>query len=392
MTDESLEIFADYPGGNVANVRVEVEDADAATVRLEQDLRDTIDWWFYWSVGVESAAARTVAFEFTNGEVVGPWGPAVSHDRRSWSWLGAERAYGRDGFTYAFEAGERVYFAFSLPYLRDRFDRFLADYDGDDRFKATTLTTSEQGRAVPLLELGEPSASETIMFTCRSHACESTASYVLDGLLRELLDGDADLLERYAVHVVPFVDLDGVQRGDQGKHRLPHDHNRDYLPNGNELSGDVGPIYRSTAAILERVESMAADLVAGIDFHCPYKWEPSGRGPEELAHTNEEPFFNRPPGAVGERVASLAERLETVTRRDSGEATITYEAANDQRVAELSWTYPTTPSATNFFRTAGADLAATCEFPYFGTARNRVTAASSLQFGRHLARALDAEL
>ena len=31
------------------------------------------------------------------------------------------------------------------------------------------------------------------------------------------------------VLAVPFMDKDGVVNGDQGKKRLPHDHNRDYV-------------------------------------------------------------------------------------------------------------------------------------------------------------------
>ena len=82
MTEGKLEIHSTYPGGNITNV------VEGETVTLEQEFRDTVNWWFYWNFGVESASAQTVTFELTNGEVVGPWGPAVSHDRRSWSWLG----------------------------------------------------------------------------------------------------------------------------------------------------------------------------------------------------------------------------------------------------------------------------------------------------------------
>ena len=83
MEDTGLKIRADYPGANIKVVSVEDN-----LVRLEQDLRDTTEWWFYWNFGVESTAGREVIFEFMNGEVVGPWGPAVSKDRVHWRWLG----------------------------------------------------------------------------------------------------------------------------------------------------------------------------------------------------------------------------------------------------------------------------------------------------------------
>ena len=164
------------------------------------------------------------------------------------------------------------------------------------------------------------------------------------------------------------------------------------MVNGNELSTDIGPIYRSTAAIIDHVRAMDAELVAGFDFHCPFMWESDEKDADERTHTSNEPFFIRPEGSAGERVGSFSEELAALTRRESGAATITYDSENDLHVAALEWLYPISPSATNFFHAEGAQLAATCEFPYFGTERGRVTPVACRQFGRHFARALDEEL
>ena len=63
---------------------------------------------------------------------------------------------------------------------------------------------------------------------------------------------------RYALFAIPFVDKDGVEDGDQGKNRKPHDHNRDY----GEKS-----IYPEVQAIkdLDRKH----DFRFSLDFHCP---------------------------------------------------------------------------------------------------------------------------
>jgi hypothetical protein len=60
------------------------------------------------------------------------------------------------------------------------------------------------------------------------------------------------------LYAVPFVDKDGVEEGDQGKNRKPHDHNRDY---GEES------IYPEVRAIKELDRS--ANFVCALDFHCP---------------------------------------------------------------------------------------------------------------------------
>jgi hypothetical protein len=54
------------------------------------------------------------------------------------------------------------------------------------------------------------------------------------------------------------VDKDGVEAGDQGKNRMPHDHNRDYGDN---------PIYPEIQAISDIAHKYKIHFA--IDFHCP---------------------------------------------------------------------------------------------------------------------------
>jgi hypothetical protein len=50
----------------------------------------------------------------------------------------------------------------------------------------------------------------------------------MSALLSESKDGRW-FRENVEVVIVPFMDKDGVEEGDQGKNRKPHDHNRDYI-------------------------------------------------------------------------------------------------------------------------------------------------------------------
>ena len=62
--------------------------------------------------------------------------------------------------------------------------------------------------------------------------------------------------------LVPFVDKDGVENGDQGKGRQPRDHNRDY-------AGES--IYASTKAIRKTLPEWGdGRLHVGLDIHCPW--------------------------------------------------------------------------------------------------------------------------
>lgn len=58
------------------------------------------------------------------------------------------------------------------------------------------------------------------------------------------------------------MDKDGVEDGDQGKNRLPHDHNRDY-------TGES--IYASVRASRDFVPHWSVGrLKFALDMHCPY--------------------------------------------------------------------------------------------------------------------------
>src|SRR5690606_23561203 len=70
--------------------------------------------------------------------------------------------------------------------------------------------------------------------------------------------------------VIPFVDKDGVEKGEQGKNRRGRDHNKDY-------SGES--IYPESQAIRAFLPVWGKNnLEALIDLHCPYI---RGRGGHE---------------------------------------------------------------------------------------------------------------
>lgn len=257
MNTNNLEIFSDYPGGNI-----KIIDYKDNTVFVEQDLSGTNKWWFYWNFHAKSKNNREITFKFTNGEVVGPWGPAVSDDGLNWKWLGSSSIINRSSFKYRFEDNEEKYFSFAFPYTMKNFNIFYNIYKNSKNIKYKELTISEQNRVVPLIVTGKKKTKKDIIFTCRHHACESSASYILEGLMEYIFNNkESKLVNDYLIHIIPFVDIDGVENGEQGKNRFPHDHNRDYINR---------PIYRSTAAIMDYVDKL--DVAFGIDFHSPHKW------------------------------------------------------------------------------------------------------------------------
>ena len=256
-------VDADYPGGNIV-----VEQMAGDVVRLHPDLRDTKGWWFYWNFRVRGAQGRTLMFQFTGRSPIGVRGPAVSVDHgKNWSWLGAEVVDG-SSFVYTFGADvEEARFCLAMPYQQADLEDFLVQYRDRSDLRVEELCRTAKGRNVERLHAGRLDGKPRfrILLTARHHACEMMASYVLEGVLDAIL---ADTPEgqwfRHNVEVlaIPFVDKDGVEEGDQGKNRIPRDHNRDYV--GTSL-------YPSVAALRTFVPKWSAGkLRAAFDLHCPY--------------------------------------------------------------------------------------------------------------------------
>lgn len=280
---DKVSVDAAFPGGNILLDRVQGDE-----VFVRQDLRDTAGFWFYWSFRVRGAAGRTLTFHFTRGKVLAAQGPCYSLDGGlSWQWLGPKRtntadAAPADGFVFRFPAtADEVRFCLSIPYQESDLKRFLARHQGNAAIKADVLCKTPQGREAEVLYLGRMDGKPDyrLAFTCRHHSCESVANYVLEGLMESVLADDATgkwFRQHAAVIAVPFVDKDGVEAGDQGKNRKPHDHNRDYL-------GE--PIHPTVAAIKRLFPAWAgARLDVALDLHCPSlndQWFQFIGGPEE---------------------------------------------------------------------------------------------------------------
>lgn len=363
--DAGLRVLLGYPGANATDV---VVDGDAVSVA--PDLRDAGDeWLFYWNVGIESDETRTVTVSFPE-EVVGPWGPAVSQDRVEWSWLGVDATVDRTAFRYEFDPGERTHFAFSLPYVRQDFERFWDGVDSGAYVGRSALTSTEGDRTVPLLRIGNQAAETHAVFTCRHHACESPASFVLEGMLAELA---AHPPSSWCAHVVPFVDLDGVQRGDQGKQRLPHDHNRDYA-SSNGITDDIDPLYPTTGAIKRYVRSLDGAVPLALDLHSPFKWG----SPHDRVF-----FAGAPAGATG---ADLRFARILDGESDGGTDSLCFRA-------KAGFAEPGGRGGgatfTAFLDRVGATVSRALEIPYFGTEENQTTTDRCRGLGRAVARAVE---
>ena len=380
-TDFSVD--CDFPGGNIIIDRV---DGDA--LYLRQGLRDTEGWWFFWHFRVRGASRRTLTFHFSDGDVIGTRGPAYSPDSgETWGWLGrdgVEETEDGTAFRHIFAPdADDVRFCFTIPYLAADLDSFLAQYDQSDNavLQRLSLCHTRKGREVEMLRVGclDREPQHRVLMTSRHHACESIATYSLEGILAELLaysEAGTWLRQNVEFFVVPFVDKDGVEDGDQGKNRRPHDHNRDY---GFAGSAPGDSIYASTRTLRERIPAWSnGKLRVALDLHCPWI-----RGQQhEVIH-----FVGKPNPENWARVGKFSEILETVQT-----GPLEYRTT-DNLPFGVSWnTAGNENQGRGFGRWAvelpNINIATSLEIPYANVRDVDVTADSARALGCDLARAL----
>ena len=340
-------IHQNFIGGNIS-----VKEIVGNTVVLENQLRDTSENWFYWAFCIEGAQNQTLTFEFQVNRL-GYFGPAVSYDLVNWTWLNSVE---KNAFTYHFDETEsKVYFAHSMLYHPQQF----LDFAKKHQLIVEELCKGYKGSSVPCLKFGN--GCKSIILTARHHACESTGNYVLQGVLEELL---ANPIFDTKVFCVPFVDYEGVIRGDQGKSRTPHDHNRDY-------SYEVEAIYPECAAIQEYAEENGCHY--GFDFHSP--WHISGE--------NDTVFIVQNSVKKLDRLNRFAEIFEDSITLNS----LQYKHENDHPV-NVGWNIGGAQFANYMTQRPENNIAFTLETAYFGTSDNKISPEKLFELGHCFARAL----
>jgi hypothetical protein len=360
----------DIPAGNGI-----VERIDGRDVHLRPDLRDTEGHWFYWHVRLRGAAGQSLRFLFDKVALTAR-GPAVSFDGGwTWRWHGhrLDEAEG-EGFTLEVPAdADELHLSLGMVYTQRNLDAWLAGHG--DAIACTALCRSPSGRPVPLLRAAAPAerATARVLLTARHHACEMMANHVLEGLFDHVLAGGGEgaqwLAEHAEVLAVPFVDHDGVERGDQGKNRRPHDHNRDYIAGR----------YPEVRAIRELVQGGPQTRATfALDLHCPYVR--GGRHNEKVYQVG------GPDAARWQAQQAFAEVLERTVR-----GPLPYAATNDLPFGE-NWNILPADQLTTCGRWIGAQagvvFASSLEVPYAEAQGVEVTADACRRLGADLADAI----
>jgi len=267
-----IKIDADFPGSSIG-----ASEIDGDTVRLK--CRYDYGWMVYWSFRIRGAEGRTLNFELfsprgktpsSNGglSMLTTRGPAISNDNGvTWRWLSDTAGFlPETSFQYTFGPDEKdVIISSHMNYTERDLKRFLEKFQGNANLKIETLCQSPQGRKVELIRMPQRAdnadADFKIYLSARAHSGETPTSWILEGIIGTVLSDSDDgkwLREHCDFFIVPFVDKDGVETGELGNGRKPHNHNRDFL----------AKVHPETRAITEQVPRWQnGKPIIWIDMH-----------------------------------------------------------------------------------------------------------------------------
>ncbi|MEH6682016.1 MAG: M14 family zinc carboxypeptidase [Sediminicola sp.] len=370
-----INIDTNFAGSNVIIDSIAVD-----TLYFRPDLRTTQSEWFYWNFRAVANTPKRWYFKANRKNVLTALGASFSLDGGdTWQWVDKMDNLGPNMFSYSFEADDStVRFSLGQPYTEKNYRRFIKAYENHPNIKLSVLATTRKGREVERITIGNFNTRPKlkILLTARHHACEMMASYVLEGMIASLLDGSKEmeaLLKKAEITIIPFVDKDGVEEGDQGKNRWPRDHNRDYSGNS---------IYASTAAIRNlKTEWIGNDPWIAIDLHNPWVL---GSGAQRIH------FVGKEPAAFEKEQRKFAEILT-----DSQRGELKVDGKNNFLAWGESWNVGSNDSqgwslvawAGSYFK-QGTLMATTVEFPYALNGDQVITAKNAREFGRDLTYAL----
>lgn len=138
----------------------------------------------------------------------------VSTDGTNWRLIKTELL---SDYTLKFQVhldGSSIYVASLEPYRISDLNDFLSQIRKNSQVEIKQIGKTAGGRPLEIVRIGNPNAAHNIFLRARAHGFEVGGNYVVEGLVRSLLDKDgAPYLNKYCVYILPMANKDAVALG-----------------------------------------------------------------------------------------------------------------------------------------------------------------------------------
>ena len=191
----------------------------------------------------------------------------LSADGSSWYAVPAEKTQDNCLNFQVHMDTDKLYLARLEPYTLNDLNRLIVDIRDHPLVDITTIGQTVEGRELEIIRVGKPEAPYRVLLRARSHAWEPGGNWVIQGLIRSLLQDDdqaRQYLDRYCVYIMPMANKDGVVRGYTRFNIMGKDLNRDWDRPADER---YAPENHALENWLNSMVQMGMCPHLGIDLH-----------------------------------------------------------------------------------------------------------------------------
>ena len=111
---------------------------------------------------------------------------------------------------------DSVYVARLEPYRISDLEKLKSEIENNPFIQITTIGQTVENRPLEIIRVGHANAPNRLFIRGRAHAWEPGGSWVIQGLIRNLLKNDPktnEYLERYCIYILPMANKDRVAHG-----------------------------------------------------------------------------------------------------------------------------------------------------------------------------------
>lgn len=153
----------------------------------------------------------------------------ISEDGKTWRVIPADLHQETQLKFNLHMTSDKMYVASVEPYRISDLDKLLEEIKGNPLVAITAVGQTAEGRPLKIVRVGRADAPYRVFLRARAHSWEPGGNWVVQGLIRSLLQNDAaKYLDRYCVYIMPMANKDGVARGRTRFNTLGKDLNREW--------------------------------------------------------------------------------------------------------------------------------------------------------------------
>lgn len=153
----------------------------------------------------------------------------ISQDGKNWTTIPTDFVGGNKLKFKLHMERDKMYVASVEPYRISDLEAFISEIAKNPLVEISQVGKTSEGRPLEIIRIGNPGAPYRIFLRARAHAWEAGGNWVVQGLIRSLLQEDAArYLERYCVYIMPMANKDAVARGRTRFNTLGKDLNREW--------------------------------------------------------------------------------------------------------------------------------------------------------------------